>query len=248
MNDLNELARRLRTEVRIDRPEAGPDLLDPRRFTSIVRGTTTVQNTGLRRECKIELLLAGASRLSGPAALFGCSGAGWLDTKEVAMLNTGQRILSWRRIGRRSELAIDDRSVGRIHLGWFLRHAYVGSGRVSVRGNPFCTFILPILGPSSPQPNDCCGRFILSGGRGMIRFVIQPKDVEGTSISIFSALSWGLARLRGAPALLPTRMAENDGTIFYPSDRDRLAGLADDERLILLGIAVWPWSLYKGGG
>lgn len=253
MSTLEDLEQQVRSETRTASAAAGVDILLPHHFVSIVRGRPHVRNTGVSRECKVEMFTRNALGVGSPVAVFGCRAVGWFETREVALLNTGRRNLSWKRKGKLAEIAIDERSVGRIELGWCLRHAYIGSGWVSFGREPFCKITLPLLGPSSPQPRDCTGHVTFASDRQTIKFVINPNDAESSTATMGSALAWGWARLRGhavpAPeSSQPGHQSQSSRTIFYPSDQARLAQLSDEQRLVLLAIAVWPWSLYKGGG
>jgi hypothetical protein len=253
MSTLEDLEQQVRRETQVALAATGVDILQPQHFVSIVRGRPHVRNTGVNRECKVEMLTRNGLGAKGPVAVFGCRATGWFNTCEVALLDTGKRVLSWRRKSKQAEVAIDGRSVGRIELGWCLRHAYIGSGCVWLGGEPFCRVTLPILGPSSPQPRDCTGRATFTSDGRTIKFVINPNDAESSTATMGSALAWGWARLRGRAVATPEQsqpgqQSQSGRTIFYASDQARLAELSDEQRLILLAIAVWPWSLYKGGG
>ena len=253
MSTLEDLEQQVRAETRLTSAATGVDILLPQHLVSIVRGRLHVRNTGVSRECKVEILTRNAPAVGEPAAIFACRAVGWCDSSEVAALNTGKRLLIWKREGKQGEIVVAERSVGRIELGWWLRHAYIGSGCVWFEENLFCRFTLPILGPSSPQPRDCTGRITFASDQTTIKFVINPRDGESSTATIASALAWGWARLRGryvaaAEGSQPGYQSQSGRTIFYPSDQARLAELSDEQRLILLALAVWPWALYKGGG
>lgn len=251
MRRLEELELQVRRETNDALAASDVNILEPKRFVSLVRGRPYVQNTGLMRECKIELFMRSELAVMGPVAIFGCRAAGWLDSYEVVLLRRAKRVLCWKRKGNRAEIVLDGRSVGMFKLGWWLRHAYIGSGCVSVGGKPFCNVRLPILGPASPQSRECTGRVTFTSDRKTIRFVINPRDTESSALRMSAGLAWGWARLRGRAAPTPEGSQpgqQSQATIFCASDQTRLAELSDEQRLILLAIALWPWSLYKGGG
>lgn len=253
MSTVEDLEQQVRRETRVALAATAVDILKPQHFVSIVRGRPHVRNTGVSRECRVEMLTRDGLGGRGPVAVFACRAAGWFDTREVVLLDTGKRVLIWRRKGKQAEIAIDGRSVGRFELGWCLRHAYIGSGCVWLGGEPFCKITLPVLGPSSPQPCDCTGCVTFTSDRKTIKFVINPKDAESSTATMGSALAWGWARLRGRALpppeqSQPGQQSQSGRTIFFTSDQARLAQLSDEQRLILLAVAVWPWSLYKGGG
>jgi len=245
MKSSEDLERQLRSETQLASATNGPDVLLPQRFVSLVRGTTHVWNSGVSRECKVEILAKNAPGIEGPVAVFGCRARGWFDAREVALLNTGKRVLVWKREGKQAQIDIDGRTVGKIELGWCLRHAYIGSGCVWFGGQLFCRIRLPVLGPSSPQPRDCTGMVTFESDLKSIKFVINPNDADSSRVTMGAAL-W--SKLRGVPAAIPDSKCERSKTIFYPSDQTRLAQLSDEQRLTLLALAVWPWALYKGGG
>ncbi len=237
MISLGELERQLRSETPPASASTGFDILLPQHFVSIVRGKTEVRNFGARHGCSVELLTQSAPRLGGPAAVFGSRGFGWLDTLEVVLLNAGKRTLIWKRKGKQADIAINGKSAGRIELGWCLEHAHVGSGRVWVDGYPFCEIALPLRGPSISQTRDCTGRFTFVSDQKAIKFVISPK---GSSSS----------KVRGqvvtvAAQSAPGAKSSSGTTIFSPSDEARLTHLSDEQRMILLALAIWPWALYK---
>jgi hypothetical protein len=221
---LGDLERQLKEALRTEPAASGSDILLPQHFVSIVRGSTCARNIGVRRECRIEILTTGETGVDGPAAVFGSRGLGWLDTLEVVVLQAGRRLLMWRRRGKDAAVSINGKSVGRMELGWCLRHTNIGSGRVWFDGNLFCKIALPLRGPSSPQGRDCTGRFTFASDRKTIKFLIGAKDPESSDGTMRS-----------------------DATIFDPSDEARLTQISDDQRLLLLALAVWPWSLYKAG-
>jgi hypothetical protein len=134
----------------------------------------------------------------------------------------------WKRRAENAEVSINGISVARIELGWCLRYANIGSGRVWFDGVPFCEFMLPLRRPSSPQARDCKGRFTFAIDRKAIKFLIAPKVPESSNGAM---PNW-----------------RSHATIFDPADEARLTHFSDDQRLLLLALAVWPWSLYKAGG
>jgi hypothetical protein len=233
---LGDLERQLKDALRPPSAAIGLDILLPEHFVSIVRGSTHARNIGVRRECRIDILALGEPGIGGPAAVFGSRGLGWLDTLEVVLLHAGRRTLMWKRKGKHAEVSINGENVGRIELGWCLRHVNIGTGRVWFGGDPFCKIALPLRGPSSPQARDCTGRFTFASDREAIKFLINPKDADiskGTS-------QWGAAAQSRAKW-------RSHAPIFDPSDEARLVHYSDDQRLLLLALAVWPWSLYKSG-
>jgi len=251
MSALDDLEKQVKADVRLASAEAGFNILLPQHFVSIVRGKPHVCNTGLRRECRVEIFIRSSTIIQKPAAIFACRAVGWFDSWEVAALNTGDRLLIWKRQGKQAEIVIGDRVVGKIELGWWLRHAYFGSGCIWYKGEPFCRFNLPILGPTSPQPRDCTGHITVTRNRRTIKFVINPGDYKSTTATVGSALTWGWARLHGLYKAAPEGSQpgnQSHSGVFYPSDQECFAELSDEQRLILLTIAIWPWSLYKGGG
>ncbi len=236
MISLGDLERQLKNALRPVSPASGVDILLPQHFVSIVRGSTYARTVGDRRESKIEILIKGEPGVGGPAAVFGSLGLGWLDSLEYVLLQVGARCLSWKRNGRHAEVSINGKSAGRIELGWLLLHARIGSGRVWFDGNPFCKIALPLHGPSSPQERDCAGRFTFASDQKVIKFLINSKDVESSD---------GTMKLEvGAQ---PRAKWRSHATIFDPSDEARLTLLSEDQRLLLLALAVWPWSIYKAG-
>jgi hypothetical protein len=236
MVSLGDLERQLKEALRPESAANGLDILHPEHFVSIVRGGTDARNIGVRRECRIEILTQGEPGVGGPAAIFGSRGLGWLDTLEVVLLHAGWRTLMWKRRGGHAEVSINGKSVGRIELGWCLLHTNIGSGRVWFDGDPFCKIALPLRGPSSPQAHDCTGRFTFSSDREAIKFLISPRDPDIAS-----------ATTPSGAALQPHAKWRSHATIFDPADETRLTHLSDDQRLLLLALAVWPWSLYKSG-
>jgi hypothetical protein len=172
--------------------------------------------------------------------------AGWICL-EAAVLATGRHVLCWRRRGRQAEIAIDEKGVGRIELGRWLRHAYVGSANIWLGGEPFCRISLPVF-RSEPQRRDCTGRITFATDQAIIKFVISPREENSLTEALGPVLAWAWSRIRHAPVPVRAGRCDRVDTIFYPSDRDRLTMLSDAQRMILLAFAVWPWALYKGGG
>ena len=103
MSTLEDLEQQVRSETRTASAATGVNILLPQHFVSIVRGRPHVRNTGVSRECKIEMLTRNPPGNGGPAAVFGCRAVGWFDAREVALLNTGRRILSWKRKGKHAD-------------------------------------------------------------------------------------------------------------------------------------------------
>jgi hypothetical protein len=233
---LGDLERQLKGALRLESATNGVDILLPRHFVSVVRGGTRARNIGPKRECRAEIMTEGEPEAGGPAAVFGSRGLGWLDTLEVVVLQVGRRTLMWKRRAEKAEVSINGKSVGRIELGWCLRYANIGSGRVWFDGNPFCQIVLPLRGPSSPQPRDCTGRFTFASERKAIKFLIAPKDLESSN-----------GTMQSGTAVQPRAIWRSDATIFDPADEARLTHFSEDQRLLLLALAVWPWSLYKPG-
>jgi len=236
MISLRDLERQLQEELRPVSAAKRVDILPPHEFVSVVRGSTCARNTGVRRECKIEIQTEGEPGVGGPAAVFGSRVLGWLDTLECVVLHAGARSLTWKRKGKDAAVSINGRSAGRIELGWCLQHAHIGSGRVWFDGEPFCEIALPLRGPSSPQARDCTGRFTFAKDRKAIKFLINPKDVESSD---------GTMRLEAG--VEPRAKWRSHATIFDPADEALLTHFSDDQRLLLLALAVWPWSFYKAG-
>jgi hypothetical protein len=234
MASLDDLERQVNDALRSESPARGLDILLPEHFVSTMRGSTYARNIGIRRECRIEILTRGEPGVGGPAAIFVSRGLGWLDTLEVVMLRTGRRTLMWKRRARQAEVSINGKSVGRIELGWILQRTNIGSGSVWFDGNPFCKIALPLRGPTSPQARDCTGRFTFASDGKEIKFLINRKDPDISRGTVES----GTAIRRRAEW-------QTQATIFNPSDEIRLTHISDDERLLLLALAVWPWSLYK---
>jgi hypothetical protein len=228
------LERQLKDAIRPEAVTNGLDILLPHHFVSIVRGSANARNDGVRREFQVDILPKGEPGAGGPAAVFGSRGLRWLDTLEVVLLQAGRRTLIWKRRGKDAEVSINGQTAARIELGWFLQHTNIGSGRVWFEGDPFCEIALPLRRPTSPQTRDCTGLFTFLSDRKTIKFLITPKDFEssgGTSQS-------------GA-AVQPRANWRSHATIFDPKDEARLTHISDDQRLLLLALAVWPWSLYK---
>ncbi len=255
MNMLEDLAAELRNDLRPTSTVSSHDILAPENYVSITHGTPFVRNTGWNRECRIEMGLSshsGGTGCLGATALFGCRAVGWIDSYEVALLDTGRHVLTWKRQGREATVAVDGNSTGRIKLGWWLRHAYVGSGFVWFAGEPFCEFTLPVFGPSAPQPHDCTGHFTFVSDQASIKFVIHPRDTESSVAMMRSGIAWGWNKMLGRSVPIPEGSqpgvrSHPSGTVFHPADKPRLAQLSSEQRLLLLGLAVWSWSLYKGG-
>jgi hypothetical protein len=234
MISLGDMARELEDAFRSVSAAAGVEVLLPHNFVSVVRGSTYARNVGIRRECRIEIQTKGEPGVEGPAAVFGSRGLGWLDTLEVVSLRAGTRTLVWKRKGKHAEVTINGKSAGRIELGWWLQQVHIGSGRVWFEGKPFCKIVLPFSGPSSPQARDCTGHFTFASDRARIKFLINPKD---------GASSYGTTKSEAGAR--PRAKWRSHTTIFDPADEARLTLFSDDQRLLLLALAVWPWSIYK---
>jgi hypothetical protein len=256
---LGDLERQLRSETPAASTTTGFDILLPQHFISIRRGKTRVRYAGAKRECSIELQTQITPRIGGPAAAFGSRGLGWLDTLEVVLLNTDKRTLMWKRTGKQTEITINGKSAGRMEIGWCLQHFGIGSGSVWFDGDPFCKIELPVFGPSSPQPHDCTGRFTFASDQKVIRFLISPKseespkELESSNVPVKSGFALNWAKLRDHAVRIAEKSQAgadlpSNGTIFYPSDEARLTQLSAEQRMLLLSLAVWPWSLYKRGG
>jgi hypothetical protein len=230
---LGDLERQLKDAVRPESVANRVDILLPQHFVSTVLGSANARNVGsansrnvgVRRECRIEILAQGEPAPGAPAAVFGSCGLGWLDTLEVVVLHTANRTLMWKRRDKEAAVTINGKSRGRIELGWCLRYANIGSGLVWFDGDPFCEIALPLRGPSATQTRDCKGRLTFTSDRTAIKFLIKPKEPEGSN-----------GTMPGGAA-----------TIFDPADEARLSHISADQRLLLLALAVWPWTLYKAG-
>jgi hypothetical protein len=118
MNIEDVLEEKLKGETRFTSAKADLDILAPEHFVSMVRGKTDVKNTGITRECRVEIFTRTAAKVLSLSGVFGCRGAGWLDSCEVVLLNTGNRTLVWKRKGRQGDIFIDGRKAGRIEFGW----------------------------------------------------------------------------------------------------------------------------------
>jgi hypothetical protein len=234
MISLRDLERQLSEELRPVSTANGVDILLPHNFVSIVRGSTYARNVGVRRECRIELRPKGEPGVDAPAAVFGSRGLGWLDTLEYVLLQAGTRKVTWKRKGKHAEISVNGKSVGQIELGWFLQHTHVGSGRVLFDGDPFCEIALPFRGPTSPQARDCTGLFTFASDQKAIKFLISPKDVESPD-----------GTTKSEAGAQPRAKWRSHATIFDPADEARLSHISNDQRLLLLALAVWPWSIYK---
>jgi hypothetical protein len=252
ISKVDEIEREIHDQTRLSLVDPGIDILLPQQFVSLIRGNIYVRHSFRRRECRIELIAkhphTGADKV---AAIFGCCGFGSITACEVALLNTGKHVLIWKRKGNESQITLDGRFFGRVHLGWLLQHAYIGSGTVWISHKPFCKFKLPVFGPSSPQSQDCTGKITLPNDRQGVKFIINSRDTGSAKVMVGSVFRWAWARLFWNAACIPKGAqpgAQSDGDIFYRSDEARLAQLTDEQRLVILALAVWPWSLYKGGG
>jgi len=234
MVSLGELERQLKNALQPVFAPHGIDILHPQHFVTIVRGDTYARSAGDRRESRIEILIKGEPGVGGPAALFGSRGLGWLDTLEYVLLQVGARSLSWKRKGKHAEVSINGKTVGRIELGWWLEHTHIGTGRVWFDGKPFCQIALPFRRPTSPQTRNCTGRFTFAEDQKAIKFLICPMDADSSQ-----------GAMKSEAGAQPHANWRTHTTIFDPSDEAWLTHFSNDQRMLLLALAVWPWAIYK---
>lgn len=206
------------TERELSSVRCEGNLLDGEDFVKVRRGLPFSRSGGGRTKVKLDVFLESRTN-GGIGGIYLSQTQGGLQSFEVVTFVTRNDKLQWRRVRGLARIAVNGDVVGTLRLGWRLRNCFFGRGSIELFDRPFCTVILPMLGPASYQWNDCTGRFVLAESGEAISFIINPSD----------------------------RLNDAHAPIFSPAYLSAANRITKVERLALLTVALWPWTLYRGG-